>query len=311
MSACTLAAISAFPVASANLPRRDPITVNRQDSFPGASPPILTAKAVVLFDAHTGVILFRQNETQPRQVASTQKLLTALIVAENGDLDKPIVIKRSDAMEPPLKLGLRSGETYTRRALLTAMLMKSANDAAAALARDNARSTAAFAEKMNRRMVELHGNTSHFVNPNGLPLNGQYSTARDMASVARAVYAHPLLRGIVNCRTYHFRLNNGKIKILCNTNCLLKYSFCNGMKTGYTRGAGHCLIASGKWKEREVIAVILGVSVRSRIWKEAQSLLIYGLGMRPEEIAAARLVSSSRARAHAAAFKPKRLFWRW
>jgi len=310
ISACTLTVISAFPAANANLPRKDLITVNRQDSFPGASPPVLTAKAVVLFDAHTGVILFRQNETQPRQVASTQKLLTALIIAESGDLDKSVVIKRSDTMEPPLKLGLQPGETYTRRTLLTAMLMKSANDVAAALARDNASSAVAFAEKMNRRMAKLHGNTSHFGNPNGLPLNGQYSTAQDMASVARAAYAHPLLRGIVNCRTYHFRLNNGKIRILCNTNCLLKYSFCNGMKTGYTKRAGHCLIASGKWKEREVIAVILGVPVRSRIWKEAQSLLTYGLGMRPEEIAAAQLISASRTNVHAAIFKPKRVLRR-
>jgi len=82
------------------------------------------------------------------------------------------------------------------------------------------------------------------------------------------------------------------------------------MKTGYTRGAGHCLIASGQWKEREVIAVILGVSVRSRIWKEAQSLLTYGLGMRPEEIAATQLVSASRTNVHAATFKPKRMLGR-
>jgi|SRR6185437_4646716 len=311
ISAYTLTAISVFQEANANLPQKASITVNRRDHFLDVSPPIFTAKAVMLFDAHTGATLFRQNETQPRQVASTQKLLTALIIAENGDLDKSVVIKRSDTMEPPLKLGLRPGETYTRRTLLTVMLMKSANDVAAALARDNASSATAFAEKMNRRMVELHGNASHFANPNGLPLSGQYSTARDMAFVARAVYAHPLLRGIVNCRTYHFRFNNGKIRMLCNTNCLLKYSFCNGMKTGYTRGAGHCLIASGKWKEKEVIAVVLGVSVRSRIWEEAQSLLTYGLGMRPEEIAATRLASAPRTTNTAClAIKPRRVLGR-
>ncbi|QQY09946.1 MAG: D-alanyl-D-alanine carboxypeptidase [Candidatus Xiphinematobacter sp.] len=302
-----------IPVPEANASLRsykELITFNRRHPFHNASPPVRTAKAVVLFDAHTGTILFRQNETQPRQVASTQKLLTALIVAENGGLDKPVTIKRSDTMEPPLKLGLRPGETYTRRTLLTVMLMKSANDVAAALARDNAGSVAAFAEKMNRRMVELHGNTSHFANPNGLPLNGQYSTARDMAIVARAVYAHPLLRAIINCRTYHFYFNDGKIRLLCNTNHLLKYAFCNGMKTGYTRGAGHCLIASGKWGEKEVIAVILGVSVRSRIWGEAQSLLAYGLGMRPEEVTAARLVSPSRTGVARSPFKSKKTFGR-
>lgn len=276
--------------------KRDPVVIR-------TNPPSSTAKAVVLFDARTGEIIFKQNETQPRQVASTQKLLTALIIAESGNLEKAVLIKKSDTMEPALKLGLHVGEVYTRRALLTVMLMKSANDVAAALARDNARSVAGFANKMNQRMTRLHGTTSHFVNPNGLPLNTQYSTARDMALVASAVYANPILREIINCRNYRFRFNNGTVKTFRNTNSLLrKYSFCNGMKTGYTREAGHCLIASGKWKGREMIAVILGVPIRSRIWNEAQSLLAYGLRMQPEDISAARLVSTSRKKVSQAFF---------
>ncbi|PWU11703.1 MAG: D-alanyl-D-alanine carboxypeptidase [Verrucomicrobia bacterium] len=261
---------------------------------PEAMPPMLTAKAAVLFDAHTGKVLLRHNENEPRQVASTQKLLTALIVAESGDLDKKVVIDKSDTMVLPTKLGLHAGETYTRQGLLVALLVKSANDVAVALARDNAGSVAAFAEKMNRRMAELKGTSSHFENPNGLPCDTQYSTARDMAIVARAAYANPIVHDIVHYRTISFKFNSGKTVIIPNTNHLLRdYSFCNGMKTGYTEKAGHCLIASGSWRGREVIAVILGEPARSKIWKDGQSLLVYGLGLTPEEVAASRLTKAA------------------
>ncbi len=263
-------------------------------SFPlptsGAIPPVITAKAAILFDAHTGKIILKHNETQPRQVASTQKLLTALIIVESGNLDQPVTIEKSDTTVLPTKLGIRPGDVYTRRGLLVALLVKSANDVAVALARDNAGSVAAFADKMNRRMAELHGNSSHFVNPNGLPCDAQYSTARDMAIVARTVYSNPLLREIINYRAINFRLNNGKTIAIYNTNHLLRdYTFCNGMKTGYTDKAGHCLIASGTWHGKDVIAVIYGEPVRPKIWKDGLSLLVYGLGLKSEEVAAARL----------------------
>ncbi len=275
-------------------PAASPAAQETTVSFPipasGASPPVITAKATVLFDAHTGKIILKHNETEPRQVASTQKLLTALIIAESGNLDKPVMIDKSDTVVLPTKLGLRAGEVYTRKGLLVALLVKSANDVAVALARDNAGSVAAFAEKMNRRMADLKGASSHFENPNGLPCDTQYSTARDMAIVARAAYANPIVHEIVGYRAISFRFNSGKTVIIPNTNHLLRdYSFCNGMKTGYTDKAGHCLIASGSWRGRDVIAVILGEPARSKIWKDGQSLLVYGLGLTPEEVAASRL----------------------
>jgi len=137
---------------------------------------------------------------------------------------------------------------------------------------------------MNSTMRSLGGYSSNFMNPNGLPADSQYSSARDMARVARAVYRDPVLREIIRSRTYTFRYNSGKTTTWKNTNRVLRYySFCNGMKTGYTEKAGHCLISSGSYNGKDVIAIVLGDS-KSRIWNESANLLAYGLGISPESM---------------------------
>ena len=114
------------------------------------------------------------------------------------------------------------------------------------LARDNAGSIEAFAEVMNRRAQQLGAVHSHFVNPNGLPVPGQYPAARDLSLIARAAYANPTIRSIVCLPQLVFRFANGRTRELENTNKLLRrLPYCNGMKTGYTDAAGKCLIASG------------------------------------------------------------------
>jgi D-alanyl-D-alanine carboxypeptidase (penicillin-binding protein 5/6) len=257
-----------------------------------AQEPIITAQCAILFDANTGKVIYKKNENERRAVASTQKLLTALIIAESGELSAPVTIDRSDMLAAPTKLYLKMGDTYTRQELLTALLIKSPNDAARALARDNAGSVDDFAAKMNARMARLGGDSSHFVNPNGLPADDQYSTARDMARVARAVYFNPQLRGIIRIRQWMFHYASGKTISLQNTNRVLRtYSFCNGMKTGYTDAAGHCLISSGSWSGKDVIAVVLG-SNRARVWQESASLLAYGLGIRDTQLASLRVPPS-------------------
>ena len=100
--------------------------------------PIITAESAILFDANTGRVIYKKNENERRAVARTQKLLTALIIAESGDLSAPVVIDRTDMLAAPTKLYVKTGERYTRQQLLTALLVKSPNDVARALARDNA-----------------------------------------------------------------------------------------------------------------------------------------------------------------------------
>lgn len=241
--------------------------------------PSTAAASVIVIDARTGAVLYEKNADATRAPASTQKLLTSLIVAERGYLDKEITIQKSDTYAEPTKLNIRPGETYRRIDLLRALLVKSPNDVARALARDAAGSVDAFADLMNQRARELGATNSNFVNPNGLPSPGQYSTARDLSLIARAAYANPTIRSIVRMESMVFRYSSGRTRELENTNKVLKrLPYCNGMKTGYTNAAGFCLISSGARPGRDVIAVVLG-DKKSRIWSDSAALLSWALWM--------------------------------
>ncbi len=241
--------------------------------------PKTTAASVIVVDANSGKTLYEKNADQFRAAASTQKLLTALIVAETGFLDREVTVQPTDTNAEPVKLNIKAGDTYQRIDLLRALLVKSPNDVARCLARDNAGSVEAFADIMNRRAQQLGAVHSHFVNPNGLPIPGQYSTARDLSLIARAAYANPTIRSIVCLPQLVFRFANGRTRELENTNRLLRrLPYCNGMKTGYTDAAGKCLIASGTRPGKDVIVVVLGDS-SSHVWRDASALLSWGLLM--------------------------------
>jgi D-alanyl-D-alanine carboxypeptidase (penicillin-binding protein 5/6) len=259
--------------------KEEPDTIAAPTGFTPDGIPKTSAASVLVVDANSGRILYEKNADQVRQAASTQKLLTALIVAETGFLDRPVTVQSVDTMCDPVKLGIKSGETYQRMDLLRALLVKSPNDVARCLARDNAGSIEAFAQVMNRRALQLGAVHSHFVNPNGLPIPGQYSSARDLSLIARAAYANPTIRSIVCLPQLVFRYANGRTRELENTNKLLRrLPYCNGMKTGYTDGAGKCLIASGTRPGKDVIVVVLGDS-SGRVWRDASALLSWGLLM--------------------------------
>jgi serine-type D-Ala-D-Ala carboxypeptidase (penicillin-binding protein 5/6) len=259
--------------------REEPDTISAPTEFTPDGIPKTSAASVIVVDANNGKILYEKNADQVRPPASTQKLLTALIVAETGFLDRPVTVQSVDSMCDPVKLGIRPGETYQRMDLLRALLVKSPNDVARCLARDNAGSIEGFAAVMNRRALQLGAVHSHFVNPNGLPVPGQYSSARDLAIIARAAYANPTIRSIVCLPQLVFRYANGRTRELENTNKLLRrLPYCNGMKTGYTDAAGKCLIASGTRPGKDIIVVVLGDS-SGRVWRDASALLSWGLVM--------------------------------
>jgi D-alanyl-D-alanine carboxypeptidase (penicillin-binding protein 5/6) len=237
------------------------------------------ARSVMMIDARSGQILYEKNADETRAAASTQKLLTALIIAEHGFLDQPVTVEAIDTLAEPVKLNIKAGDSYQRIDLLRALLVKSPNDVARCLARDHAGSIDAFADVMNQKARELGATHSHFVNPNGLPVPGQYSSARDLSLIARAAYANPTIRSIVCLPQLVFRFANGRTRELENTNKVLRQlPYCNGMKTGYTEAAGHCLIASGSRPGRDVIVVVLGDS-KSGVWRDASALLSWGLWM--------------------------------
>jgi D-alanyl-D-alanine carboxypeptidase (penicillin-binding protein 5/6) len=238
--------------------------------------PVTHAASVMVLDARTGAVLYEKNADEHRPAASTQKLLTALIVTESGNLTQPVTVDVSDTWAEPVKLNIQPGETYRRADLLQVMLIHSVNDVARCLARDNAGSIEAFADKMNRKAEQLGMTQSHFVNPNGLPIPDQYSTARDMSKVAFAAYHNSIIRGIVCQKDVYFQYSDGRVRKFDNTNhVLLKYPLCNGMKTGYTEAAGHCLISSASNGSREIISVVLGDN--GYVWKDSYALLEWGL----------------------------------
>lgn len=239
--------------------------------------PRVEAQRVIVIDPESDEILLEKNADRKGSIASTQKLLTALILVEAGDLDRVVTIEAADCKCPPVRIGLKEGEQYTRRQLLTALMVKSSNDIAQALARDFAGSLPTFAARMNARAKELGMQSSRFINPNGLPAEGQYSTARDLALLAKAADALPDIRTMVSTKSFVFKRPDGREEILDNTNRVLRnYPFCDGMKTGYTNESGYCLVASGEKDGRRRIVIVLNSTAYS-VWKDAQTLLEWSL----------------------------------
>ena len=238
--------------------------------------PAVSAGSAIVVDAATGNVLHAVNADQRRPVASTQKLLTALIVAESGNLDEKIHVVASDTWAEPTKLYIKPGDVYSRFDFLNILLVHSMNDVARALGRDNAGSLEAFADKMNAKAAQLGMRDSNFVNPNGLPAPGQFSTARDMARMALFAYRNRTLRSIMCQKSINFRYADGRVRQFDNTNRVLRsFAPCNGMKTGTTDAAGRCLISSASYGGRDVIVVVLGDN--GNVWMDSYRLLAWGL----------------------------------
>ncbi len=240
---------------------------------PKAPAPKVHAKRVIVVDNVTGNVLYEKNSLQRGAVASTQKLLTAICVTEAGSTEDKIKVAATDTKVEPSKIYIRAGETYKRKDLLKALLVRSGNDAARALARDVAGSQVKFRAVMNARAKKMGMADSHFINAHGLTESGQYSTARDVAILMRKAITIPELRKYMATSGYYFQPPGRKKTWLNNTNKLLKrIKYCMGGKTGYTRAAGRCLVSYGELKGRSVIVVCLN-STSAKIWDDSSSLM--------------------------------------
>lgn len=233
----------------------------------------IVAESALAIRLDTSVVVFAKNIDEKRPVASTQKLLTALLIAEAGDLDARVAVQRTDGQVPPRNLWITQGSSYRRGTLLEMMLVRSFNDVTKCLARDHAGSQAEFAKLMNARAAELGMKSSHFVNAHGLTAEGQYSTARDMMRLAYAAWSREEIRRIVAIKETTFTYEGAKTIPVTNSNDLLHtYPECTGMKTGFTEAAGRCLVASASRGEKTVLAVILGSTLED-VWKDAETIL--------------------------------------
>ena len=249
----------------------------RPAAIPLSPPPPVVAESAIVVDYASGRVLYAKNADVVRPIASTQKIVTALTVVAAGNLDQPVIVEPSDGECEPTKLNIKPGEQYTRRDLLKALLVKSGNDVARALARDVGGSQAAFAAMMNQKARSLGMQRSNFVNPNGLPDPNQFSTARDIAIAARNAYQNQLIRSFCSTREYPFQYASGRTAVIENTNKLLKrVPYCDGMKTGTTDSAGRCLVATGSLNGRSAIVVVLKSNSKN-VWDDAEKLLRWSL----------------------------------
>lgn len=249
-------------------------------SLPALAAPALSASSAILVDAKTGRVLYAQNANEERPIASITKLMTALVAVEStDDLSQEVKVKREYTLAEGSSMYLKKGETVTLETLLYGLLLVSGNDAALAIADYCGGDVETFVSWMNEKAAELGMAHSHFVNPNGLPAEGHYSTAADMAKVASEVLRHDLLAKI--CATKSITMGT---RTFTNHNKLLwNYEGCTGMKTGYTDAAGRTLVSSAKRGQQELVVVTLNAP---NDWKDHAALFDYGFENWPSGVLA-------------------------
>ena len=218
-----------------------------------------SAKAAVLIERNTGMVLLRHNENQALPMASTTKVMTALMALEMGNLDDVVTVGRNAYGVPGTSIYLSQGERVLLRDLLYGLMLASGNDAAVAIAEHLGGDVETFCRMMTHRAAELGCEKTVFVNPNGLPAPGHQTTALDLAMIAREAMKHPEFRAIVSTRRASIPWEGrGYPRILNNKNRLLTdYPGATGVKTGYTKAAGRCLVFSAKRDGLEVVGVVL------------------------------------------------------
>lgn len=240
--------------------------------------PTIRCKRAIVVDYATGSVLYAKNAMEKCTIASLQKMLTALCVQERGYTSKVFTVATTDTNVVPSKIYIKAGQKYSRDSLLKALLVKSGNDVARALARDAAGSQAQFAVMMNEKARSIGMTRSHFKNPHGLTEAGQYSCAYDAAILARVAFHNETLRSYMGTKKYTFTYSNGTKKTFENTNRVLKsLSYCNGLKTGTTNASGRCLASSGSLNGRTAIVVCLGGDSSASVANDSTALLKWAL----------------------------------
>ena len=238
----------------------------------------ISAQAWVLMDADSGRVLAAHDADKRMFPASTTKTMTALLAVENGKLDEVTTISARPPQTGESSVFLMQNEKFALRDLVKAALIKSANDSCVAIAEAVAGNVPAFVKKMNARAHDLGALNTHFVNPHGLHDPQHYTTPRDLALIARQAIRLPAFENIATTReeTIHGNWKIGPTRYLYNRNRLLfRWAACDGVKTGYTRQAGNCLVAAATRKDEQgrewrLIAVVMKAHDS---WSDAYNLL--------------------------------------
>lgn len=249
---------------------------------PLPGPPAVAAPAAAVLDAATGRVLYAKAATERRPIASTTKIMTALVALEAADLDDPVTVPAEATRVQGSRIFLEAGETYRLEDLLVALMVSSANDAAVAVAVHVAGSVEAFVRQMNATAAGLGLDDTAFQNPHGLDADGHYSTALDLARLGAHAMQRPAFRRLVGLveATIPYPALGGTRTLRTHNYLLTGYPGATGIKTGWTQRSGYSIVGSAMRDGREVVAVILGASARTQ-WRDISRLLDFGLAAAP------------------------------
>lgn len=238
-----------------------------------------SAASAILMDVDSGRVLYQQNADAKMLIASTTKILTALVAIREGNLSDVVKVSREAAYTEGSSMYLAEGEELTLETLLYGLMLCSGNDAAVAIAEHVGGSVEGFVAQMNRTAKELGMEHSSFANPNGLDDEKHYSTARDMAVLACAAVENATLVRIASTRS----ITIGGRTMSNHNKLLALMDGCIGLKTGYTRAAGRTLVSCAERNGQRLVAVTLQ---DGNDWADHQSLLEYGFANWPAKRAA-------------------------
>ena len=261
-----------------------PAAAHAQSDSPleAGTPFSITSPSVILTDAKTGQTIFEKNADARRPVASVTKVMTILLTLEAIDEGRISLQDQVTVSEYATSMGgsqvfLDAHKRYPVRDLLKSVIVASANDAAVALAEHMDGTHESFVRRMNERAEQLGLENTHYVNCTGLPAQGHYTTARDVASLSAQLDQHPLYYEFSTIWLDEIMHPGGRKTQLTNTNRLVRfYPGCDGYKTGSTNEARYCISATAEKNGLRLIAVVLGADAGQTRFDEARSMLEYG-----------------------------------
>lgn len=237
--------------------------------------PKINSRAAIVLDRKSKAILYGKNEETKRPMASTTKIMTSIVIIENKDLNDTVEVSKKAAGTGGSRLGLKAGDKITVRDLLYGLMLRSGNDAAVALAEYAGGSIAGFSELMNQKAEKLGLKNTHFETPHGLDSAEHYTTAYELACLTDYALKNEIFSNIVNTKSISIHIN-GYPKNLNNTNELLGYlNGVYGVKTGFTNGAGRCLVTAIKRKDLDIICIVLGADTKKDRTQDSIKLIEY------------------------------------
>lgn len=234
-----------------------------------------SASSAILIEAESGDVICEQNADSCLPMASTTKIMTALVALEKRALDDVVAVSPDAVGVEGSSVYLTANEKLTMGDLVYALMLESANDAAAAIAIEVGGSVEGFADLMNERAQALGCTSTHFANPHGLDDAEHYTTARELAMITRAALANESFREIVSTERHTIPLDGGGVRLLINHNRLLRENDeVIGVKTGFTKKSGRCLVTAA---ERDGVTVIAVTLSDPDDWRDHTAMLNYGL----------------------------------